>query len=84
MHTAEKALASELLRTGWHVLILTANDTSQHHVTRDLLLDNPTVCVVLALLSALSHRKSPQLQLWLNSRPLPLPESTCGQTFSAV
>ena len=44
MHTAEKALASELLRTGWHVLILTANDTSQHHVTRDLLLDNPTVC----------------------------------------
>ena len=40
--------------------------------------------VVLALLSALSHRKSPQLQLWLNSRPLPLPESTCGQTFSAV
>jgi hypothetical protein len=38
-----KALASELLRTGWHVLVLTGTEKSQYYVSKTLLEDNPKV-----------------------------------------
>ena len=38
-----KALASELLRTGWHVLVLTGTEKAQYYVSKSLLEDNPKV-----------------------------------------